>query len=155
MGSGKSTLARMLAKKTDRYYLDTDQLIENYLDFPISKVFEHYGEEFFRQEEQRVVKWLESAVSNAVIATGGGMPTVCNSLQNLGKVVYIKLGFEEIYKRLSDDSERTKRPLATSYDDLLSRYNERQQIYSSYAKIIIDATGKTKEELCKTALEAI
>lgn len=152
MGSGKTTLARELAKKTDRYMLDTDTLIESALNMPVGDIFATLGEASFRQEEIRVVSWLEKSVQNCVVATGGGMPTVTNKLRNLGEVIYLHLEFETIYKRLDDESQRSKRPLATSREELLKRYEERQNIYLNSAHRVCKADGKTVGELCKQIL---
>lgn len=152
MGSGKTTLARELAKRTGRYMLDTDLLIEASANMRVGEIFATLGESSFRQMELEVVDWLERSVSNSVIATGGGMPTVSSKLKNIGEVVYLELEFETIYKRLMVESERSKRPLASSYDELLSCFASRQEIYLQTAHRVCKADNKTVDELCRSIL---
>lgn len=153
MGSGKTTLARELAKRTDRYMLDTDMLIESSTNMKISDIFATLGESAFRKEEVIVVDWLAGSVKNSVIATGGGMPTVSNKLRKLGEVIYLDLEFDTIYSRLKDESEKAKRPLATSYDELFERFRSREEIYKKTANWVLNAENKTVDDLCEQILK--
>ncbi|HHD0551498.1 TPA: shikimate kinase, partial [Campylobacter jejuni] len=54
MGSGKSTLARALAKDLDLVFLDSDFLIEQKFNQKVSEIFAQKGENFFREQEQKM-----------------------------------------------------------------------------------------------------
>ena len=71
-GVGKGTIARALIKKTKRFGLDTDDLIESMENRKIKAIFETDGEAYFRKLERKTAKWLEKNVKNAIISTGGG-----------------------------------------------------------------------------------
>lgn len=58
MGSGKSTLARALAKDLDLVFLDSDFLIEQKFNQKVSEIFEQKGENFFREQEQKMADFL-------------------------------------------------------------------------------------------------
>ena len=58
MGVGKSTLGKIVAKKQDLLFIDTDLNIEKKLSMTISDIFEKKGEVFFREKEEEEV--LES-----------------------------------------------------------------------------------------------
>ncbi|ETJ81875.1 hypothetical protein X908_07015 [Campylobacter jejuni subsp. jejuni 81-176-DRH212] len=58
MGSGKSTLARALAKDLDLVFLDSDFLIEQKFNQKVSEIFEQKGENFFREQEQKMSDFL-------------------------------------------------------------------------------------------------
>ncbi|MDR2905153.1 MAG: shikimate kinase [Helicobacteraceae bacterium] len=139
MGSGKSSLGRLISAETGRFFLDTDALIESHYARAIGEIFASEGEAAFRAAEKNCAAFLAKSVKNAVIATGGGMPIVCDNLSEIGKVVYLKCSFEAIAKRLSQDAEKSKRPLAASLEILRERYDARLKIYEKSAEIVINA----------------
>ena len=51
MGVGKSTLGKIIAKKLNLKFIDTDLNIEKKWSMKISQIFENIGEIFFRIEE--------------------------------------------------------------------------------------------------------
>ena len=51
MGAGKSTLGKIVAKKLNLEFLDTDLNIEKKNLMTINQIFETKGEAFFRNEE--------------------------------------------------------------------------------------------------------
>jgi shikimate kinase len=71
MGAGKSSVGRRLAAALHLPFLDADAEIEKAANLSIAEIFEHYGEEHFREGERRVVARL-LASGPAVLATGGG-----------------------------------------------------------------------------------
>ena len=58
MAVGKSTLGKIVAKKHDLTFIDTDLNIEKKNSMTVSEIFKKKGEKFFRLEEEREV--LES-----------------------------------------------------------------------------------------------
>ncbi|MDR1911377.1 MAG: shikimate kinase [Helicobacteraceae bacterium] len=140
MGSGKGTIGRLLARKTERFFLDTDALIEDYARRSISEIFANEGEEAFREMERFLATWIAKSVDNVVLAAGGGLPIVCDNLREIGEVIYLKCDFETIAARLSSQSERAKRPLAQSTESLRKLFILREPIYAKIADRTIDAT---------------
>ena len=55
MGSGKSTIGRLLAKRLELPHYDLDAIIEKEQGKTISKIFEEYNEEHFRNLESKVL----------------------------------------------------------------------------------------------------
>tara|TARA_Y100000741_G_scaffold345234_1_gene310495 strand:- start:274 stop:798 length:525 start_codon:yes stop_codon:yes gene_type:complete len=71
MGSGKSLIGKILSKKLDFDFIDTDKKIEAIEKKTISEIFEHNGEKYFRNiEEITSLKLLK--LNKKVIALGGG-----------------------------------------------------------------------------------
>ena len=99
MGVGKGTIARALIQATDRFGLDTDDLIESMENRKIKEIFEKDGEAAFRKLEKKTAKWLQKNVQNAVISTGGGFFKTDN-LDKIGTVVYLRSSYEGIMARL-------------------------------------------------------
>ncbi|EON2580207.1 shikimate kinase [Campylobacter coli] len=144
MGSGKSTLARALAKDLDLVFLDSDFLIEQKFNQKVSEIFAQKGENFFREQEQKMSDFFSSC-EKTCIATGGGFVNVSN-LEKVGFCVYLKASFEYLKKRLSEN-EIAKRPLF--YDEVQAKrlYNERLNKYEQKANLILDVENKSIDEL--------
>lgn len=150
MGSGKSSVGRVLAKQKGMYFIDTDSLIESSEGRKIRDVFAENGEGYFRELEKKTFSWLSSCVDNAVISTGGGMPTVIDSFEKLGKTVYLKVDFETLLDRLKAE-EFDKRPLFQDIEFAKKIFDSREPIYVDRADITIDA-NKDFESVVKEVL---
>ena len=71
MGSGKSALGRLLARKTGRRHLDSDDLIESMTGLSIPDIFARSGEAEFRTIEKKVIGSLDFA-PDEIVSLGGG-----------------------------------------------------------------------------------
>ena len=137
MGSGKSTLGRVLAKEMKTFFLDTDLLIENFENKTISEIFKKEGEEAFREKERYCFEWIKKYVSNTVISVGGGFPVYIPEIKEAGIVIYLKVDFEVILKRMNSE-EIKKRPLFKNIDKAKELFNKRAKIYEQLADFIIE-----------------
>lgn len=161
MGSGKSSVAKNLAKRYSqsqnppqnlsqktprkdtaqrfaRFVLDSDEMINKNLGMSISQYFKRRGEEAFRLREAEFIAWVCSSVKNAIISTGGGMP-IFNDVKQMGFVVYLEIGFDEILSRL-DSIQRSKRPLFRDLKKAREIFAYRKDIYKNTADLVIDAS---------------
>jgi len=152
MGCGKSSVGKLLAKKSEYYFLDTDAMIESSQGKSIVSIFEERGEAYFRCLEEETVDWLRSNVSKAIISTGGGMLVYCEALKEVGKIIYLKVPFEAIVSRMSKE-ERSKRPLFQDMQKAKKMYEERDLIYTHKADLIIDANTSLDEVLLRISRE--
>lgn len=108
MGAGKSTLAPILAENLGLDWVDTDDLIEEKEGLSIPEIFEYYGEDRFRELEREVIEEV-SRSGPKVVAVGGGAPMDEENwkrMKSTGKVVYLKIGPEEIIGRVGSDGNR-------------------------------------------------
>ena len=153
MGSGKSSVGRVLAKQKGMYFIDTDSLIESSEGRKIRDMFEQKGEAYFRECEKKCFEWLCANVSNAVISTGGGMPTVIDSFVELGKSVYLKVDFDSLLERLKAE-EFDKRPLFQDVEFAKKIFETREPIYSAKADLIVDANLSFEEVLKEVSLRS-
>ena len=138
--SGKSTVGKILAKKLNREFIDTDLLIEEETKKTIPQIFKEVGEVGFRKIEKACVK-KASALSGKVIATGGGAILDSENIFNLkqnGKIFFI----DRPLKNLVPTSDR---PLSLDKDAIEKRYNERYDIYVKTADKKIDAECSAQE----------
>jgi shikimate kinase len=118
-GSGKTHLGKLLAKRLNRTFIDTDDLlIDRFLkNCSIRELYQTVGEEKFRSYETSVIKSL-SRIRNSVISLGGGAVLSSENvdlLLKMGKLIYLKASFETIQKRMQEMPAFVKGPLETIY----------------------------------------
>ncbi|MBW1712612.1 MAG: hypothetical protein JRJ59_05660, partial [Deltaproteobacteria bacterium] len=58
MGAGKTPVGRLLAQELNRRFVDMDALLEAKFGRPIHQVFAQEGEDFFRANEEALLKRL-------------------------------------------------------------------------------------------------
>tara|TARA_B100000579_G_scaffold205088_1_gene167621 strand:- start:1653 stop:2165 length:513 start_codon:yes stop_codon:yes gene_type:complete len=71
MGSGKSSIGKILSKKLEFEFIDTDKKIEKIEKKTISEIFKNEGEKYFRNIEE-IISLESLKLNNKVIALGGG-----------------------------------------------------------------------------------
>lgn len=143
MGAGKTTVGRVLAKRLNKRFIDSDQEIEARTGASIPLIFEIEGEQSFRQREAEVIKDL-TARDDIVLATGGGAVLNADSrayLKSRGTVIYLRASVNSILQRTGHDKNR---PLLQTVDprktiEELSR--AREPLYAEVSHIVID-TGR-------------
>lgn len=145
-GAGKSTVGVVLAKKLGFRFLDSDLQIQEKYDKLLHELIAEHGIEGFWKIEEEVNASLQ--VKQTVIATGGSViygPAAMEHLKKIGTVVYLKLSYDTIRKRLGDLDERgvTLRKGQTLSD----LYQERTPLYEKYADIVIDCEKKSIREV--------
>ena len=156
MGSGKSTVGKALAKSLNYEFIDTDEYIEKYMDMKISDIFEKYGEEYFRSLETKILFMLNESVTDAVVSTGGGMPVKEDNhslLKSLGKVFWLDVSSDTVYKRLKND---TTRPLLKSdnpYEKIVELLNKRYTAYQNASDYVVDVNRDDVEAICNEILK--
>ena len=106
-GCGKSTIGKLLAEHLQLPFFDTDSLIADMEAMSIPEIFEKHGETHFRKLEKELIDHWK--VTNAVIATGGGLP--CNNdliskLNTKGKTLWVQVATDELVTRLSSSHDR-------------------------------------------------
>ncbi len=152
MGSGKSTIGRLLANDLGYAFLDADDYIEKKMDLSISRIFEIFGEDYFRNIEREVIQDFKE-MDEIVIATGGGMPCFFDNMEQLnqaGETIFLDVSASQLTKRLCKKSEREKRPLLKEKCEngikmwLTIKLLERYPFYQE-AKMNIDANGSPFE----------
>ena len=71
MGSGKSLIGKILSKKLNFEFIDTDNIIEEKEKKTIPEIFKNNGEKYFRDIEE-LISLKSLKLNNKVIALGGG-----------------------------------------------------------------------------------
>ena len=149
MGSGKSTVGRMLARQLRFRFLDTDKLVEERAHMAIPEIFAQHCESYFRKCETGVLESLHG-IRQHILATGGGIVTVQGNiplLRSLGLVVLLKADPEEIYRRVSRNSERPLLQVEDPRKRVLEMMAVRQPLYESAAHFHVDSTRLRHEDV--------
>ena len=158
MGVGKGTVARALAKESDLFALDSDDLIESLENRKIKDIFKEDGEEYFRDLEKKTALWLQKNVKNSIISTGGGFYKVKN-LKKIGTIIYLQSSYEAILQRIlshpNAKKKLAKRPLFQDKKKALKLYNSRIPQYEECADIVINVEGKTPRHIAQEILKQL
>ncbi|MCX5687815.1 MAG: shikimate kinase [Candidatus Omnitrophica bacterium] len=104
MGTGKSVVGKLLAKKLNRDFLESDDIIEAKEKMSIKDIFEKKLEPYFRLVEKEVIKEAAKR-ENVVISAGGGAiidEENFKNLKNNGIIICLKASPETILKRTKD-----------------------------------------------------
>ncbi len=143
-GSGKTTIGRLIAQKTGRKFIDTDDLIRERCGCEISEIFEKNGEQYFRDIESEVIAEISKETS-LVIATGGGAVLRKENADNLsqnGKLIFIDANINDLIAT-------TDRPLSNTPEKLQKLYDTRFSIYCERCDIKVEITRNAEENANK------
>lgn len=148
-GAGKSTIGVILAKVLGYQFVDSDLVIQKQENRLLHEIIAADGLEKFIEIENQVNSELEA--ENSVIATGGSViygKEAMEHLRSIGKIVYIKLSYKAISKRLGNIKQRGV--VLKKGQNLQGLYEERCPLYEKYADLIVDAEGLDVEVLMET-----
>ncbi len=135
-GSGKTTVGKLLAAELGRPYWDTDALIEEKTGMAPGQIISTRGEPAFRTLETEVIRELSSQ-NGCVIATGGGAVLREENVDLLrmnGKLFFLDRPVEQLIPTAD-------RPLSSTKEAIVKRYNERYPIYTATADAVIENTS--------------
>ena len=105
--AGKSTVGVLLAKRLGYSFVDVDIVIQNQEGKLLKEIIAERGLDGFLEVENRVNAQLSERES--VIAPGGSVIYGKEAMENLksqGVVVYLKISFEELTRRLGNVVDR-------------------------------------------------
>lgn len=140
--SGKSTVGVLLAKRLGYSFIDVDIVIQEKEKRLLKEIIKDEGLDGFLTVENRVN--AEISAESSVIAPGGSViygKEAMEHLKELGTVVYLKISFEELKKRLGDVVDRGV--VLRQGMSLRDLYDERVRYFEKYADITIDEEGKS------------
>ncbi|MBO5882916.1 MAG: shikimate kinase [Clostridia bacterium] len=143
---GKSTLGVLLAKRLGMRFIDSDLLIQEREGKLLHEIIGEVGTDGFIAIENLVNRNITDR--NAVISTGGSAvygKEAMEHLKTLGKVVYLRISYSEMEKRLGDYVHRGV--VIKKGHTLADMYKERVALYEKYADIIVDGTNDISNTL--------
>jgi len=157
MGCGKTSIGKNLSIITGKMFIDTDEQIQNDIGMSISQIFEQFGEKYFRKLENDLCRQISKS-KNKIIATGGGIVKNSNNMKKLmenGIVIYLKSSPEKIYDNLKCDNSRPLLDVPDKFEKIKELFNQRVNIYESYAQITIDTTKNNINENTQLIIEQL
>ena len=144
--AGKSTLGVLLAIFMGYSFVDVDLVIQEKTGKLLKEIIAERGDEGFLKLEEEINAGLQ--VEKTIISPGGSViygEKAMKHFKEIGTVVYLKLSYEDLEKRLGNLQERG----VVLKDGMTLRdlYNERVPYYERYADVVIDETGKNFEQV--------
>ncbi len=130
-GCGKTTLSKILSDKLSKKFVDTDQEIQKYFQEKISKIFEIYGEEKFREAETEIIKKYGKE-NNLILSTGGGAVVDSENyypLKQNSRIYWIKRDLNKL--------DTKNRPLSKNLNEIKKIYESRKLLYENFSDKII------------------
>ena len=155
MGAGQSTIGRRLANRMQLPFIDLDDAFESKFKYSIPRFFDHFGEDRFRELENRCLNEIINDHEDAVISTGGGTACFYENMKLMNKKgisVYIKMHPKSLAQRLK--SARRLRPVIRDVQNnemqsfVESQLHEREAFYK-LATITVKGENFDLDELVK------
>ena len=153
-GAGKSTVGVVLAKVMGYRFVDSDLVIQEKTGKLLSEIIAERGIEGFLQIEDEINAELDCKKS--IIATGGSAVYCKNAmahLKEISTVVYIKLPYEKVKKRLGSLKDRGV--ALKEGQTLKNLYEERCPLYEKYADVVVEADTNSVENCMRKIVEEI
>jgi shikimate kinase len=156
MGAGKTTIGRLLARRLDYTFYDTDKVIEEKTGMSIKKIFSLHDEKYFRSLETEVLKQIVEQNDDIVIATGGGVVLSDQNRSFLKKNTFpilLDVSPATAYQRLKNKD----RPLLDSddvFESIVRMMTERKNVYNVFSNKI-DTVEKQPGDVVKGILQMI
>lgn len=151
MGVGKSTVSDYLSKLLASPQVEMDQVIVNKEHMSINKIFEEYGEEYFRNCETNLLIELQKK-NNQIVSCGGGVAMReinVREMKKNGRVVLLTASPETILERVKDSDERPLLRGRKNTEYISELMEIRRPKYRAAADIIVDTDHKNVEEIAE------
>jgi len=151
---GKSTVGVVVAKRLGYKFIDTDILIQEETGKLLREIIAEQGIEGFLKIEDDVNARV--FVEKTVVSPGGSVVYCENAMKHykkIGKVLYLKVSYETISKRLRNAKKRGV--VLRDGQTLEDLYNERVKLFEKYADITVVEDGLSLEETIDNVLEAL
>ena len=137
---GKSTVGVVVAKRLGYEFLDTDLLIQKEEGKLLKDIIAEKGTDGFLEVEDRVNAGVN--VMKTVVSPGGSVVYCENAMKHykeIGTIVYLKVSFETINKRLKNAKNRGV--VLRDGQTLKDLYDERTALFEKYADITVSEEG--------------
>ncbi|MEN8256286.1 MAG: shikimate kinase [Thermodesulfobacteriota bacterium] len=149
--TGKTSVGKIIAKKLNRPFVDSDHAVEKKAGQSISAMVEARGWNAFRTKEKNILLELTKKPGQ-IIACGGGAilhQDIWAGIKENSFVVWLKADIETIYSRLAaDKATSSQRPSLSGqdiYQEVAEVLKERTPLYRHGCHLELDATGSMED----------
>ncbi len=160
-GTGKTTVGKLLSKRLEKDFIDSDKSIESSTGKTIKRIFEEDGEEGFRDIEASVIAKI-SKMDNKIIAAGGGAILRNDNVKNIknnGFLVLLEAAPEIIYERVTQDEKTTQqRPSLTNkkpFEEIKHLIEQREYAYKNAADYTINTSYLSCEDIVNEIITVV
>jgi len=157
MGAGKTSIGKLLAKRTNRQFIDLDDEVIKNEKCSIKEIFKKSGEEKFRELESAQLR-NTTKMTNTVISTGGGIILREDNIETMlshGLIIHLDVNLETQMLRVKN---KDNRPLIDKGDIkkvMLEMRRDRDETYKKISKISIDTSNKKRNVIINNILEVV
>ena len=153
MGSGKSSIGNLVSKKLNLPFMDIDCLIVENTGMSVPEIFEKKGEDYFRNQEERITLQCLKKNKNVISLGGGGFINTKVRKEILANHFSFWLNSNEsiLIRRIQNSS---KRPLVfkSTNQEIRIMIKDRSKIYAN-AQFKINCNKLTKSEIVKKVIK--
>lgn len=150
-GVGKTTTGKLVAKKLNLPFFDTDELLSARYKKSIRQLHQELAEERFREEEAKVLEELKNE-SKVVISLGGGTLLSKKAQEiapGMGSLVYLYSSPDTLLDKLQPASFLDANDLTGSFKNVFER---RHPLFCKLCKYRVDVDSLTPDEVATTIL---
>ena len=151
MGAGKSTVSDYLRTMFAMRIVEMDQVIADREEMSIPDIFATYGEEYFREQETKLLIELQNK-KNTIISCGGGAALRAENVAEMkknGRVVLLTASPETVYERVKDSDDRPVLKENNNVEFIADLMENRREKYEAAADIVIQTDNKTVLQVCE------
>ena len=151
---GKSTVGVVVAKRLGYRFLDTDILIQEETGKLLREIIAEQGIEGFLKVEDAINTKVN--VKKTDVSPGGSVvycENAMNHYKETGKILYLKVSYETISKRLRNAKKRGV--VLKEGQTLKDLYDERVKLFEKYADITVVEDGYSLEETIDNVMDAL
>ena len=151
MGAGKSTVSDYLSTMFAMRIVEMDQVIAEREEMSIPDIFATYGEEYFREQETKLLIELQDK-KNTLISCGGGAALRAENVAEMkknGRVVLLTASPETVYERVKDSDDRPVLKENNNVEFIADLMENRREKYEAAADIVIQTDNKTVLQVCE------
>ncbi len=156
MGTGKSTIAQRLKTILRAGEIDMDAAIVKEAGMSIRRIFEKYGEDYFRDLETKMLKTI-SGYRPSVISCGGGTvmrPQNVELMKKSGIIVLLTAEPETVYERVKNSKNRPILNGHMQVDYIAQLMEKRRSAYEAACDVRIPTDNRTPDEIAQEVMTA-